>query len=172
MKSSDGMHYAPKGKPAPVVKPGEFVFAAVGLDHGHIGGMCNGLMEAGATLKWIYDPDPAKVEQYCKMYPQARAARSEAEVLEDPEVRLGLLGASLGLTPGLTLKLPVWAGSLGVLLAGVFVGMLASALEKILEVAPVLLRRFHIMDESAGIRWVMLVGKTVGALLGCLLYTL
>ena len=42
---------------------------------------------------------------------------------------LGLLGASLGLTPGLTLKLPVWAGSLGVLLAGVFVGMLASALE-------------------------------------------
>ena len=59
-----------------------------------------------------------------------------------------------------------------VLLAGVFVGMLASALEKILEVAPVLLRRFHIMDESAGIRWVMLVGKTVGALLGCLLYTL
>lgn len=81
---------------------------------------------------------------------------------------LGLLGASLGLT----LKLPVWAGSLGVLLAGVFVGMLASALEKILEVAPVLLRRFHIMDESAGIRWVMLVGKTVGALLGCLLYTL
>lgn len=85
---------------------------------------------------------------------------------------LGLLGASLGLTPGLTLTLPVWAGSLGVLLAGVFVGMLASALEKILEVAPVLLRRFHIMDESAGIRWVMLVGKTVGALLGCLLYTL
>ena len=70
------------------------------------------------------------------------------------------------------LTLPVWAGSLGVLLAGVFVGMLASALEKILEVAPVLLRRFHIMDESAGIRWVMLVGKTVGALLGCLLYTL
>ena len=63
MQNSDGMHYAPKGKPAPVVKPGEFVFAAVGLDHGHIGGMCNGLMEAGATLKWIYDPDPAKVEQ-------------------------------------------------------------------------------------------------------------
>lgn len=48
MQNSDGMHYAPKGKPAPVVKPGEFVFAAVGLDHGHIGGMCNGLMEAGS----------------------------------------------------------------------------------------------------------------------------
>lgn len=88
MQYSDGMNYAPTGKPAPVVKPGEFVIAAVGLDHGHIGGMCNGLLEAGATLKWIYDPDPAKVEQYCKMYPQAKAAQSEEQVLSDPEVQL------------------------------------------------------------------------------------
>ena len=36
---ADGMNYAPKGKPTPVVKPGEFVFAAVALDHGHIYGM-------------------------------------------------------------------------------------------------------------------------------------
>lgn len=88
MQYADGMNYAPKGKPSPVVKPGEFVIAAVGLDHGHIGGMCNGLTEAGATLKWIYDPDPAKVEQYCRMYPQAKAARCEREALDDPEVRL------------------------------------------------------------------------------------
>ena len=88
MQYADGMNYAPQGKPQPVVKPGEFVMAAVGLDHGHIGGMCNGLTEAGATLKWIYDPDPAKVAQYVKMYPQAKAARSEREVLDDPEVRL------------------------------------------------------------------------------------
>lgn len=44
--------------------------------------------EAGATLKWIYDPDEAKVERYLKMYPQARRARCEEEVLMDPEVRL------------------------------------------------------------------------------------
>jgi hypothetical protein len=49
MKLSDGMNYAPKGKPKPVVKPGEFVFSAVRLDHGHIYGMCNGLTEAGGT---------------------------------------------------------------------------------------------------------------------------
>ncbi len=88
MNVSDGMNYAPKGKPSPVVKPGEFVFAAVGLDHGHIGGMCNGLTEAGATLKWIYDPDPKKVERYLAQYPGAMAAKSEQQVLEDPEVRL------------------------------------------------------------------------------------
>ncbi|MCR4727538.1 MAG: gfo/Idh/MocA family oxidoreductase, partial [Lachnospiraceae bacterium] len=54
-EKKDGMNYAPKGKPAPVVKPGEFCIAAIALDHGHIYGMCNGLIEAGATLKWVYD---------------------------------------------------------------------------------------------------------------------
>ena len=60
------MTYAPKGKPQPVVKPGEFVFSAVRLDHGHIYGMCNGLTEAGATLKYVWDPDPAKVAAFLK----------------------------------------------------------------------------------------------------------
>ena len=85
---AEGLNYAPKGKPNPVVAEGEFVFAAVGLDHGHIGGMCNGLIEAGATLKWIYDPDPIKVEHYLQNYPTAKAASSEEEVLNDPEVKL------------------------------------------------------------------------------------
>ena len=50
MDKKDGMNYAPKGKPNPVVNKGEFVFAAIGLDHGHIYGMSNGLLEAGASL--------------------------------------------------------------------------------------------------------------------------
>ncbi|MCG3181231.1 MAG: hypothetical protein BIFFINMI_03606 [Phycisphaerae bacterium] len=85
---TDGMNYAPKGKPAPVVKPGQFVFAAVALDHGHIYGMCNGLTEAGGVVKWVYDPDPAKVDAFVKQFPAARRARSEAEVLDDPEVKM------------------------------------------------------------------------------------
>lgn len=88
MNISDGMNYAPKGKPQPVVKPGEFVFSAVALDHGHIYGMCNGLTEAGGTLKYVYDPDPKKVENFLKAFPQAIPARSEQEALEDPETHL------------------------------------------------------------------------------------
>lgn len=88
MSASDGMTYAPQGKPAPVVKPGEFVFAAAHLDHGHIFGQTNGLLEAGAELKWVYDPDPAKVADYCKRYPQARPARDVDEILADPAVHL------------------------------------------------------------------------------------
>ncbi len=88
MNNADGMNYAPVGKPAPVVKPGEFPFAAIGLDHGHIYGMTNGLKEAGATLKWVYDPDPAKVEAYRQQHPEAVAAASEAQILDDPAVKL------------------------------------------------------------------------------------
>jgi len=84
----EGMNYAPKGKPAPVVKPGEFIFAAIGLDHGHIGGMCNGLIEAGAQLKYIYDPDDNLLNRYLAMYPQAKAARSEDEIYSDPSIAL------------------------------------------------------------------------------------
>lgn len=94
MQASDGMNYAPQGKPAPVVKPGEFIFSALRLDHGHIYGMCNGLTEAGATLKYVYDPDPKKVEAFLKAYPQAKAARSEEEVLADPETHL-IAGAAV-----------------------------------------------------------------------------
>ena len=84
----DGMTYAPKGKPSPVVQPGEFTFAAAHLDHGHIYGQCNGLVEAGARLKWVYDPDPARVATFVSKYPGVRAARSLDEVLQDPEVKL------------------------------------------------------------------------------------
>ena len=94
MLASDGMNYAPKGKPMPVVKEGEFVIAAIALDHGHIYGMCNGLVAAGATLKWVYDPDPEKVENFIKTFPGVKAASSEKEILDDPEVKL-VCGAAI-----------------------------------------------------------------------------
>ena len=88
MNVSDGMNYAPQGKPRPVVRPGEFVFSAAHIDHGHIYGMCNGLTEAGGTIKYAYDPAPKKVEQFLKAYPQVKPARSLEEVLEDKETKL------------------------------------------------------------------------------------
>jgi predicted dehydrogenase len=80
--------YVPGPKPVPVVKPGEFVFAAAHLDHGHINGQCSALIAAGATLKWVFEPDPAKLEAFRGRFPQARAARALDEILADPEVKL------------------------------------------------------------------------------------
>jgi len=88
MSAADGMTYAPVGKAAPVCKGGEFVFAATHLDHGHIHGQCNGLAEAGGTLKWVYDPDPAKVELLLQKHPAANAARSLEQILDDASVHL------------------------------------------------------------------------------------
>jgi len=94
MQRNDGMNYAPQGKPKPVVGRGEFPFAATALEHGHIYGMCNGLIEAGGTLKWVYDPDPKKVEAFLQRYPETRAAGSLDEILQDPEIRL-VAGAAI-----------------------------------------------------------------------------
>jgi predicted dehydrogenase len=88
MSSSDGMNYAPQGKPAPVVKEGEFPFAAIGLDHGHIYGQCNGLIEAGGTLRSVYDPDPVKVADFVRKYPQAKVVDAPERILDDPEILL------------------------------------------------------------------------------------
>ncbi|MES2695216.1 MAG: Gfo/Idh/MocA family oxidoreductase, partial [Verrucomicrobiota bacterium] len=74
--------------PKPVVKPGEFVFAAAHFDHGHLTGQCSALIAAGATLKWIYEPDEKKRADFLKRFKQAKAARSLDEILNDPEVKL------------------------------------------------------------------------------------
>ncbi|MDX8047636.1 Gfo/Idh/MocA family oxidoreductase [Gracilibacillus sp. S3-1-1] len=88
MSEADGMNYAPKGKPNPVVNEGEFIIAAAGLDHGHIFGQCNGLIEAGATLKWVYDVDQTKVDNFLTKFPQAKQADSLEQILTDEEVKL------------------------------------------------------------------------------------
>ena len=50
--------------------------------------MCNGIIEAGAELAGVYDPDPAKVANFQKTFPDARAVASEAAILKDPSIHL------------------------------------------------------------------------------------
>ena len=51
-------------KPAAVTTPGEFRVGVIGLDHGHIGGMCSGLRAAGAGIVLVYDRDTKKAEDF------------------------------------------------------------------------------------------------------------
>lgn len=87
-EKSNGQFYAPKGKVSPVCNQGEFPVGIIGLDHGHIFGMCNGLVEAGAAIARVFDPDPAKVAQFRRQFPQAAEASSKEEILEDPRIKL------------------------------------------------------------------------------------
>ncbi len=84
----DGANYAPSSDAEKVVEPGQFSFAAAFLDHGHINGQCNGLIDAGATLKAVFDPDPEKVSEFVQRFPGAQVASSFEEILQDPEVQL------------------------------------------------------------------------------------
>ncbi len=87
-QKSDGMRYAPQGRAAPVCRKGEFRFAVIGLDHGHIFGMTNGLLEAGAELVSVYDPDPAKIADFRKSYPEVTIASVEQQILDDPTIHM------------------------------------------------------------------------------------
>ncbi|MBK1791102.1 Gfo/Idh/MocA family protein [Persicirhabdus sediminis] len=89
MAHKEGFNYAPSSLHSEkVVADGEFVFAVAALDHGHIYGQTNGLIEAGATLKYVYDPDPAKVADFLKTYPQAQAVDSLQVILDDESIQL------------------------------------------------------------------------------------
>ena len=74
-------------KPGAVVKSGEFPVGVIGLDHGHIGGMCAGLRAAGADIVLVYDRDTKKAEDFAAKY-GARAAASAEEVLSHPDIRM------------------------------------------------------------------------------------
>lgn len=85
---SSGADYAPTAEAELVVEPGEFHFAAAFLDHGHIHGQTNGLKDAGATLKWVYDPDPAKVADFVAKTPEVQVAESYDQILDDASIDL------------------------------------------------------------------------------------
>ena len=85
---------------------------------------------------------------------------------------LGLMLSACHDMMGFSFALPEVFGLLGLLLGGMFVGMLAAALEEILEVAPVLMRRFRLGDVSTCVRFVMMLGKGLGAVLAALVFTL
>lgn len=71
-----------------VVAPGEFVFAAVGLEHGHINHQVEGLCEAGGELKWVFDAnDPSRAAALAAEY-GANVARDLREILDDASVHM------------------------------------------------------------------------------------
>ncbi|QDU70768.1 Gfo/Idh/MocA family protein [Mucisphaera calidilacus] len=86
--ASDGMNYAPVGKPQPVVKPGEFAFAVAAMDHGHIHGQTNGLLGAGGTLKYVYDKHDTEQARAFAEQNNATHATSLDQILDDPDIKL------------------------------------------------------------------------------------
>lgn len=87
-QKADGQNYAPKGKAVPICEPGEFKVGVIGLDHGHIYGMCNGLQESGAEIAYVYDSDPEHRAKFTSQFPQAVVCKDIDEILEHPDIKL------------------------------------------------------------------------------------
>ncbi len=89
LKKADGGSYVFKKAPGKVVKPGEFKFAAVQFEHGHLlYGIVPALIDVGAELKWIYDKKEENVKKAAELHPEAKVARCLEEILDDPEVKM------------------------------------------------------------------------------------
>jgi predicted dehydrogenase len=88
MSISDGANYAPSAAAEHVVAPGEFRFAAAFLDHGHINGQVNGLLDAGGELVAVYDTDPSRLKAFCERFPTARVVEHFADILADDSIQL------------------------------------------------------------------------------------
>jgi predicted dehydrogenase len=68
--------------------PQQVRFGVVGINHGHIYGMTDTLLRAGAHLVSFFAPEPDLASEFARRYPQARAAREQAEVLEDTRIQV------------------------------------------------------------------------------------
>jgi predicted dehydrogenase len=70
-------------------------FAVIGINHNHISAQVNALLRARGALTWVYAKEPDLLDAFRKQFPQARVARSEDEVLQDPKVKIVLTSAIL-----------------------------------------------------------------------------
>ncbi len=68
--------------------PPRIRFAAIGLNHGHIYGQTEAVVRGGGELVSFFAPEDDLAAAFAKRFPQAKRARDEREILEDPSLRL------------------------------------------------------------------------------------
>ncbi len=76
-------------KPGKKPAPAESIrFSVIGLNHDHIYGMVNALIEGGGRLASVYSKEADLLQAFLKRYPDAKVARSETEILGDNSIQL------------------------------------------------------------------------------------
>jgi predicted dehydrogenase len=84
---------APPQTPPPA-RPPRLRFAAIGLNHGHINGQVEAVKRGGGELVAFFAKEPDLAAAFTKRFPEAKLARSEREILEDPSIPL-IVSASI-----------------------------------------------------------------------------
>jgi predicted dehydrogenase len=65
-------------------------FAVIGINHAHINSQVGAVVRGGGELVWLYAKEPDLIAGFQKQFPQAKLARTEQEVLDDPTIQLVL----------------------------------------------------------------------------------
>ncbi|MFL6278804.1 MAG: Gfo/Idh/MocA family protein [Vicinamibacterales bacterium] len=63
-------------------------FAVIGVNHGHINGQVQTVARGGGQLVSFYAKEPDLAAAFSKRFPEAKVARSEQEILDDPAIQL------------------------------------------------------------------------------------
>ena len=74
----------------PVIPSGRIKFAVININHPHIYGMTDAIKRGGGELVALYAKEEDLSAAFLKAYPEAKMAKSEAEILEDPSIHLVL----------------------------------------------------------------------------------
>ena len=70
------------------VYPNRIKFGVININHPHIYGMTEAIKRGGGELVALYAKEPNLVADYLKSFPEAKLAKDEKEILEDPNIQL------------------------------------------------------------------------------------
>ena len=89
MAKVDGATFSPVAKKKNVVcEKGDFPISAIGIDHGHIYGMTRNLLEAGASLEYVWDEDEARLEKFLNTFPDVKIAESPQKIYDSANTKM------------------------------------------------------------------------------------
>jgi len=63
-------------------------FSVIGLNHGHIFGMVDSLIDGGGILVAVYSREPELLPAFTRRYPDVKVAKSEEEIIDDNSIQL------------------------------------------------------------------------------------
>jgi predicted dehydrogenase len=73
-----------------ITAPNRIKFAVININHPHIYGMTDAIKRGGGELVAMYAEEADLTAAFLKTYPEAKLAKSESEILEDPAIHLVL----------------------------------------------------------------------------------
>lgn len=73
-----------------ITTPNRIKFAVININHPHIYGMTDAIKRGGGELVALYAKEQDLTSAFLKAYPEAKLAKNENEILEDPSIQLVL----------------------------------------------------------------------------------